>query len=287
MAALAKRTVIRAPDILTFPLWKEGMRALPTAFARSALFTVGSLKSPRKQCAGHQVASAAGVNMLFTGEELRQDDEDLFLALLHLMRGKAAGDAVTFMAHSMLLELGWSTGGLGYKRLKDTLDRMKRGEIRLLGTDGKKGFVGSLISSWGWDEGPDAGRGTTSSRAKIFVRFEPAILELFGRQPYSELQWAQRSSLASMMAKWLHTFFISQPATRAISLGELQALSGSQAGTRSFRQTLRSALDELKAQHIVSAWRLEAEYLWVTLANGEEMLRLVPESVLDTSSEPA
>ncbi len=261
----------------SFPLWPEAVRALPTSFARSALFTVGSLKHKREQCKETTIATSAGVDMIFTGEELRQDDEDVFLQLLHLSRGQAAGAPVVFGTHAMLQELNWATNGQGYKRLKATLDRMQSGKIKLQAKEGRKGFVGSLLSSWGWTDDEN----TSSTRSKMFVRFEPSILELFGIQPFTQLQWAERNSLDSTMAKWLHTFLITQPVTRGIRLTELLALSGSKASTMTvFRQTLRGALDELKTKKCIAEWRLEKEILYVAL-NGEQMLRLTPGSVLD------
>lgn len=261
----------------SFPLWPEAVRALPTSFARSALFTVGSVKHKRAQCKETTIATSAGVEMIFTGEELRQDDEDVYLQLLHLSRGQAAGLPVVFGTHAMLIELNWATNGQGYNRLKATLDRMQSGKIKIQAKEGRKGFVGSLLSSWGWKE-EDEG---SLHRAKMFVRFEPSILELFGFQPYTQLQWAERNSLVSTMAKWLHTFLITQPQTRGILLTELLALSGSKASTMTvFRQTLRGALDELKEKKCIAEWRLEREILFVAL-NGEQIMRLLPRAVID------
>ncbi len=260
-----------------FPLWPEAVRALPTSFARSALFTVGSLKHKRQICTDITIATSAGVDMIFSGEELRQDDEDVFLQLLHLSRGQASGQPVVFGTLSMLQELNWSTNGQGYKRLKATLDRMQSGKIKLQAKEGRKGFVGSLLSSWGWTDEEN----TSSARAKMFVRFEPSILELFGIQPFTQLQWSERNSLDSTMAKWLHTFLITQPVTRGIRLTELLALSGSKAGSMTvFRQTLRGALDELKTKKCINEWRLEREFLFVA-TKGEELMRLLPGSLLD------
>jgi len=220
--------------------------------------------------------------MLFSGEELRQDDEDVFLQLVHLSRGRPTEEGVEFTAHTVLIQLGWSTGSLGYKRLKATLDRMKRGEIKLLAKEGRRGFVGSLISSWGWREEESS----NSIRAKMFVRFDPAILELFGAQPYTQLQWDERAALSSMMAKWLHTFLITQPATRAINLEELKALSGSKAGSlRTFRETVRDALTELKANGIIADWRMTVESVFFAMPGGEPLMKLIPATVLDLSRE--
>lgn len=266
----------------TFPLWADEIRALPTSFARSALFTVGSLKSTRAVCKDTHVASASGINMLFTGEELRQDDEDVFLQLVHLSRGRPTEEGIEFTAHAVLQQLGWSTGALGYKRLKATLDRMKRGEIKLLAKEGRRGFVGSLISSWGWREEETS----NSVRAKMFVRFDSAILELFGAQPYTQLQWQERAGLSSMMAKWLHTFLITQPATRAINLEELKALSGSRAGSlRTFRETVRDALAELKANGIISDWRMSIDSVFFAMPGGDPLMKLIPGTVLDRTRE--
>jgi len=265
------------PAKSSFPLWPETDRALPTSFARSALFTVGSTKHKRPKWDDTKIATAAGIDLIFSGEELRQDDEDVFLQLLHLTRGRPPGEPIFFMAHALLQELEWVTSVQGYTRLRTTLDRMQSGKIKLQAKEGRKGFVGSLISSWGWDEDEQS----TSSRAKMFVRFEPAILEVFGMQPYTQLQWAERNSLDSTVAKWLHSFMMSKPTTLSIQLSELVELTGSRAGTMTvFRNTLRKALTELKDKGVLGDWRLDRDYLFLA-PKGEALMRLLPGSVLD------
>ena len=102
-------------------MWPQELRGLPNVFARSALFSVGNLRAgPRKFLKRHPLAALSGINIVYTGEQLRQDDEDVFLQILHIGRMQELGTEVRFTAASMITELGWSRNTKSYKRLAET-----------------------------------------------------------------------------------------------------------------------------------------------------------------------
>lgn len=58
-------------EIIQFPIWPEPTRGLPNTIARSALFNVRFKKNPRQQLKNHVVSALNGINIVYTGEELR------------------------------------------------------------------------------------------------------------------------------------------------------------------------------------------------------------------------
>ena len=64
------------------PFWPADVRGLPNAFARSALFNVANArKGARDNYKRRSIATVKGASITYTGEELRQDDEDVAFAL--------------------------------------------------------------------------------------------------------------------------------------------------------------------------------------------------------------
>jgi hypothetical protein len=91
------------------PLWPNGVRGIPNAIARSALFNVASLrKGERKNYRQREISALNGISITYTGEELRQDDEDVFLQILHLARTHDLGTEVQFTGHSLMTTLMWT-----------------------------------------------------------------------------------------------------------------------------------------------------------------------------------
>ncbi len=226
------------------PMWPEEMRGLPNAFARSALFTVANTrKGARENFKRKQIASVNGITISYTGEELRQDDEDVFLQILHISRFYELGTFVQFTAYSMLKELGWTTNSASYKRLIDCLDRLKATSITVtldLPSGVQRGYAGSLIRAFRWkQEAEDA------PLRQWQILLEKEIVSLFGPTDYSRLEWRTRLQLPPL-AKWLHSFYYTHREPVPYSVAKLKTLTGSEIKQLyQFRYKLKQALELL------------------------------------------
>jgi hypothetical protein len=225
------------------PIWPEQSRAIPNALARSALFNVANV---RKGARGHfkraTIAALKGITIDYSGEELRQDDEDAYLQILHCARVQDLGTEVRFTAHSMLTELGWTKNSASYKRLVDCLDRLKATSIAVtvdLPT-GRENYTGSLIRSFRWREE----RGDAPMR-EWCILLEPEIVALFQPSSYSRVDWKLRLTLPPL-AKWLHSFFHTHKNCFPLKVETLHRLTGSDVKElRKFRYKLKLALQLL------------------------------------------
>jgi hypothetical protein len=244
-------------DVVQLPLWEERVRGLPNTLARSALFTSANRSMERENFKREKIASLRGVEILYTGEELRVDDGDVFLQITHLARQLPLGEIVEFSGYGLLKELGWTTSKGSYERLRDSINRLSSTTI-LITADGpngpgEKGFGGSLIRKFEWDH--NANRGT-SQRWRIWL--EPEIVALFGRDAYTKIDWAQRLQLPPL-AKWLHQFYFTHAHPIGYKVETIKNLCGSRiAVLAKYRYKLREALELLIKVGFLLSYEIDA-----------------------------
>lgn len=244
MTAKKASTVTQdVPLQIQLPIWGNEARGLPNAFARSALFNVANArKGARENYKRKPIASLRNITITYTGEELRQDDEDAFLQILHIARLQPLGTDVKFTAHSMLVALGWSLNKAGYARLVDCMDRLKASALAVTVESEqnpalRQNYTGSLIRSFRWRE-----EGVDAPLREWAVLLEPEIVALFGPNTYTKLDWKTRLKLPPL-AKWLHSFYHSHQAPFGYSVEKIHQLCGSEiAQLRQFRYKLKIAL---------------------------------------------
>ena len=66
------------------PEWPDGQRAMPNELLRSALFTCRNRNHPRRFMKDEEIAVIGDGQVIYRGEELRQDDELVWMHLMHL-----------------------------------------------------------------------------------------------------------------------------------------------------------------------------------------------------------
>lgn len=224
--------------VVQLPLWSEFRRGIPNDLVRGALFTVGNARMPRAYRKSMVIASLGGIEITYTGEELRQDDEDVFLQLVHLARVSPLGKEVSFTAHSILKSLKWPTNSRSYERLKETITRLQATGLELRSPH--HGYSGSLIRDFAWKQ-EDSGAPSRSWT----VRLEPRIAALFDNVSYTQIDWQQRLELGTL-AKWLHSFYYTHRSPLPMKTATIRKLCGSTTKDLSkFRQLLRDSLQEL------------------------------------------
>lgn len=254
MATKRSATVMASEHQL--PIWPNELRGLPNSFARSALFTVANVRAgERVNLKRHAIAALGGIHITYTGEQLRQDDEDVFLQILHIARLHPLGTEVQFTANAMISELGWSRNAASYKRLVDTLDRMKASSISVTVQDAsgdRENYTGSLIRSFRWRESH-----TGAALREWEILLEKEIVALFNPTSYTRLDWKMRLKLPSL-AKWLHSFYHSHQSAYPLKVETLRTLTGSEIKQLyAFRFKLKEALAILVEQGFFSAARID------------------------------
>jgi TrfA protein len=239
-----RRSKLATNDSGQLPLWSERLRGAPNALARSALFTCADKRKPRRDFNRELIVSVAGQQISYTGKELRQDDLTVWLQIVHLARMHQLGDTVEVSANALGLAVGWGNGGDAYKRLRESVARMREGSV-WVDHPGGTGFSGNLIMRLEWS---DAG---SKLREKWKLYLDPNILTLFQPDSYTLLNAEDRLRLPPL-AQWLFGFFSTHEFPYPYKVETLFKLSGSAATKVSgFRRNLLDALELLKERQLI------------------------------------
>jgi hypothetical protein len=244
--------------MVQMPIWPEEHRGLPSGFARTALFTANKDGS-RKMLNNFKVPGMAGISIVYMGEELRQDDLSVVMALVHLARGSSLSNAIRTTTYTLLKTLGWSINSREYDHLRECLTRIKANEIKLDMEGGSKFFAGSIIQRYagsllGTSAVDAVGAGENYD---LLIWLEPSFARLFVGTSHTRVNWEQRKRLGgkSALALWLHTFLSSHEKPYAISVAKYYELSGSKSSNMSeFRSRLEKAMNKLIEVGFLESW---------------------------------
>ena len=189
---------------LQLKIWADEIREAPNEALRSALFNARNRNQVRRQIRNEEVASYGTSKVIYSGEELRQDDLDVWLQVLHLGRLQPLGETIYFNPTEMKKALDWGYGKDKTERLKTILTRLKATAVNFHSGRLGKGVVLSIIRKFEYadDEDDTRGGGTWS------IELDPEVALLFGGGVYStRIEWEQRLSLDGNLSKWLHGFY--------------------------------------------------------------------------------
>ncbi|MSQ69431.1 MAG: hypothetical protein EXR83_14810 [Gammaproteobacteria bacterium] len=253
MAARARQTTdhVRG-QVIQLPLWPDQVRGLPNVLARSALFNVANRTVSREYYKKTIISSLRGIEITYTGEELRQSDEDVWAQILHLARLSPLGEWVEFGAYGMMKALGWPTNSRSYTRLREAIERLSATNLSISLDGGRKGYGGSLVRKFVWG---DLNDGEHSRRWRVWL--EKDIVHLFGPVSYTHVDWKQRLALPPL-AKWLHAFYFTHREPVNYKVETLRLLCGSDSKQLfHFRAKLRHALELLKEVGFLDGWHLD------------------------------
>lgn len=239
------------------PLWPEPLRGLPNSLARSSLFAAKMGDKDRKYIKSSKIASLSNITMTYKGEELFQDDQSVFMGLVHMCRQTPAGAVVEFTAHGLLKELGWGTNSISYQRLRDSITRLTATAINVTMTlgEGKSiGYGGSLIRSFRWRTDSD------EPMTKWQVLLEPSIVALFSENSYTLIEWEQRLALGvrSPLTLWMHSFLATHRNPIPLSVEKYLELSSSPIqAMHHFRAKVRASLNRLQKVGFLQEWWID------------------------------
>jgi hypothetical protein len=190
-------------------LWNEQERGVPNELVRCAIFSAKNHRSPRELYSTRApltVAVIGGGKVIFFGEELRQDDETVWMQLIHLAK-ESRSDTVKFTPNSFLKSISWDSSQKSYKRLLDTIRRLASCNIELYSNRFKKGISAKLIAHYEYNDNTDEKRNNEPWVVQVFSKDDKNDLLFLFDKLYSRLEWRQRLALPSGLATWLHSFY--------------------------------------------------------------------------------
>lgn len=255
-ARLAEKAHEAAATQLSLPFWPEQFRALPNEIFRSALFNARNRKLAREYMKDREIFVIGTGRVTYTGEELRQDDETVWLQLIQLAKTQPVGSTVHFKARAFVKAIGWPIKSDSYKRLRSCLTRMQATSLKViakrLGDENGKAI--SMIPGFEWQD-----KETQQTLTEYEVMLAPALVALFGGKGYfTRVEWTQRLSLPDGLATWLHGYLASHSEPLPIKLETIRAGAGiATEQLYHLRELVIKALDELKRVKFLKSWKIE------------------------------
>ena len=131
-------------------LWHETERGVPNELVRCAIFSTKNRNINRTSYLAAKPACMpiiGGGYVLYSGEELRQDDERVWMQLIHLAK-EARSPWVTFTPYSFIQSIKWPIKQDSYDRLLFSIRRLKSGNIEVYSKRFDKGMSTQLIRNY-------------------------------------------------------------------------------------------------------------------------------------------
>jgi hypothetical protein len=242
---------------LLFPkAMSDEKRLIPNDYARSSLFTARGRKIPRRALQGQvlfHLHAGSGVSIRFSGIELRADDDELvWLQIMHYARKTPLGEPVQFKLIDLVRDIGWHKNTFYYSKARECINRLKANAIEVDNHKayGKGGAI-SLIHHY------ETENDANGSAQYYTVWIDRAMITLFAGSTFTMIDWPIYRSL-SPTARRLTDYVCSHKEPLPLSLKDLHDICDS--GTvkvSSWNQTVRNACQELLSGGIVKHFMID------------------------------
>lgn len=222
---------------------------------RSALFNARNKNKKREYLDSVQIPLIGEGSIIYTGEELRQDDETVWLKILHSALENAPTDHVTFSGYSILKETDWPTTSFYYKKLEEIISCLAATNITIESNLPGNSISCSLI-----------GKYEKFQNSKWNVWIENEILNLFKGNQYTSAEWKQRITLPVGMSTWLHSYLLQQKESVTVSIDLLATEAGLTAKRKeNVKEIIKEALQNLVGVGFLESWTIENNMLRVVV----------------------
>ncbi len=257
-AEKAKQLSQRALEgkVVQLPIWPEHKRRVPNEIIRSALFSCRNKRTKREYFENAQILVVGDGEISYTGQELRTDDEDIWMQVLHLARKTPLGEKVIFRPYSFLRSIGWPQTGHYRNKLESCLTRLQATTFKVSSKRLGRCDSLSLIRRFHYEKD-----GQPLEQWEVWV--EPEMKMLFGDIHYTELEWEQRKHLTPI-AKKMHGYYASHRQPYPITLDTMKAMCNSACNNKpKLRQMFNKALKELIEIGFLADARIENDKIYV------------------------
>jgi hypothetical protein len=229
-------------------------RAAPNEIVRSALFNARNKNQKRQYFKQAEIALIGNGSIKYTGEELRQDDETVWLQILHLAKEHSLECIIEFSAYSMLKSLGWPTTAFYYKKLEESLNRMSATNLIIESKRLGKACGVSIIRKY---EKSDNG-----NLWRVWIEKEMKLL--FEGDFYTLTEWGQRLTLPTGLATWLHAYLASHKEPFPIKIETILLGSGLTTKAKYHAKAMVvESLNELKEAGFLKSWEMSGDLVAV------------------------
>ena len=211
--------------------WDDRTRVIPVDIAISALFTIGNNKVERRALQREPITILSrDYEMFYTGIELRQDDELIWLQLLHMARGyeRPLGSPIYFTPSRFLGEIGKSRNQENYKHLKESMARLQATTVELYSKQHKSTKTFRFVSYFGYQDE----RYIQLPAWKVLL--DPRIFFMLDGKYHAQMNFECRKKLGNGLTAKLHSYYACHKKPMDRPIGDLFSLCyGSDAQVKS------------------------------------------------------
>ena len=246
----SRQMIAERKKLLHLPVIPQETRPAVNVIANSALFAAVQGKD-RQLLHKRLLDTQDGVEIIFSGEQFNQDDHDVLMQLVYAASRYELGTPVTVSAHSLLKALGRGTSGKEHNQLKAEIDRLVHGTIQL--KTKRFDYVGHLIDDAQQDK-----------ETKFWTyRANPTLGKFYDVGNYTLIDWEERKALKGKdLARWVQLQLSTHARPFPMKVETIRRLSGSRTKTLfHFREKLRIALNDLKANGSITSWQIDTSDL--------------------------
>ncbi|GGF92119.1 MULTISPECIES: plasmid replication initiator TrfA [Cysteiniphilum] len=225
----------------------------------SKLFTIKNKNQKRQYLKNEEIVSIDGGTIIYQGEELRTDDEDLFHSIINLAlceRVEKNNYKLTTSAYKLLNTLKWDTNSRSYNRLDACLSRLKSNSVKISSKYAKITLSVSLIRRV--SEFDEDGKRT----GEMNIYLEPEIYKLFCKDDNMLINWEQRLKL-SPLAKKIHSALESK--INPIKISDLYLTTGSETSLINFKKVLKRSLNEMIDKEVIHKFEIIDDFIHIKI----------------------
>ena len=247
---------------------------MPNTTLRGGLFDATNLNAPRVHFKEKEILCIGGDRIVYSGEQLRQNDHTVWMHLIHLARTSPAGSDITFSGYTFLRAIGSGRSIKDLRRLIVILKRLQGARIEVYSRSvGGALFMSMLpwIQCIGYpdDEEITADRKTGESIWR--VRMPAELVTLFGNQSYTKIDIMQRIKLDRPVALWLHGYLASHKAPLPVLLSTIGNAGGLKSTGSKLKGVVENAMNELQSVGFVESWDIKDNKLFVVRSEKDEV----------------
>ncbi len=247
-------------------------RFIPNDLARSCLFFVKKKGIQRATFTRQKIFHLSNcITIYYTGQELRADDDELvWLSLVHYCFDAPVGEAVEVDIRTLLKDIGWATNGENYKRLRDIISRLKATDVCIhnrqtygnLPKRKERRPVGkgvSLISNYTFYENDK------TEPTKLLVEIDKDLIFLFAGELFTYLPWDEYQKLTPTSRR-LCDYALSHKNPAPLSVQDFLLMCGADAANspiKSQNVITRRACNELVKKGIVKSTEVKNGFIHI------------------------
>lgn len=250
-------------------LWVDSVRGAPNEIVRSALFTAKNRKQPRENLKRAVIAVIGDGEIVYTGEELRQDDETVWLQLIHLARENGLATPFQFTPYGFCKALHWPLTGQSYDRLDRCMTRLQATSLKITSSRLRNELSLSMLPRFQSKRRKDGDGGLWT------VRLHDELVILFSEFQYTQLEWQRRLTLPEGLATWLHAYYASHREPFAVKIETLAIGAGlisentDKERLRDVKKLLMRALEALKECGFLIDFEITRKGIVIVRRNGD------------------